>query len=347
MRVQHGFQATHTILPWSMSVGVPCRIGACIARLRTTRSCKRLGRVKNRSVIVALVIVQVLFSTLPIAAKIALRELSSPSIVLVRVTVAALIFFLIQRLTIHERIRSRQDFIRLAGYSVLGVSLNQLLYVTGLQMTTATAAQMLIAGGPAITLLVAILTSREKATPAKWVAIGLASSGALWLVGSGAAGSRVLGNVLILVNMVAYSIYLVSARDILQRYHPLTVITWIFIFGALGLLPFGVVPVVHELQSTSLDARLALLWIIVFPTVVAYYLNMWALTVVESSLVSTFVYLQPVLTAILAMPILGERPSTRMIPAGVLIFAGVAVAIHAGRRADRSPHPEDQAVVEP
>lgn len=302
---------------------------------------------KNRPVIIALVVVQVLFATLPIAAKIALRELSSPAIALVRVSIAALVFFLIQRIVIHERIRSRRDFFRLAGYSVLGVSLNQLLYITGLEMTTATAAQMLIAGGPAITLLVAIVTSREKATPAKWLAISLASAGALILVGAGASESRMLGNFLILVNMIAYSIYLVSARDILQRYHPLTVVTWIFIFGVVGLLPFGLMPVIHDLQATSTETRLALMWMIIFPTVIAYYLNMWALTVVESSLVSTFVYLQPVLTALLAMPILGEHPSARMIPSGLLIFAGVAVAIHAGRRKDHRPHPEDQAIIEP
>lgn len=302
---------------------------------------------KNRSVIVALVVVQVLFATLPIAAKIALRELSSPAIALIRVTVAAAIFYVIQRAVINEKIASRRDYFRLAGYSVLGVSVNQLLYITALEMTTATAAQMLIAGGPAITLLVAIVTSREKATPAKWLAIGLASLGALALVGSGAGGSRMLGNILILINMVAYSIYLVSARDLLQRYHPLTVITWIFIFGVIGLIPFGVQPVMNEFHATSLTTRLAVVWIIIFPTVIAYYLNMWALTVVESSLVSTFVYLQPVMTVAMAMPILGERPSVRMIPAAVLIFAGVAVAIHAGRRTDHRPHPEDRAVIEP
>jgi drug/metabolite transporter (DMT)-like permease len=85
----------------------------------------------------------------------------------------------------------------------------------------------------------------------------------------------------------------------------------------------------------------ALAWIIALPTVAAYYLNMWALTVVESSLVSTFVYLQPVMTALLAMPILGEHPSIRMVPAVVLIFAGVMVAT----RTARPSH--DPLVVEP
>lgn len=302
---------------------------------------------KNRSVIVALVLVQVFFATLPIAAKIALRELSSPTIALTRVTVAALIFLLIQRLTIHEPIRGRRDYGLLAYYSVLGVSMNQLLYITGVAMTTATAAQMLITGGPAVTLGIAIILGKEVGTRAKWIGIALAGAGALTLVGIGMSESRALGNFIILVNMIAYSMYLVSARDILQRYHPLTVLTWLFVFGVLGLLPFGLLPALRELPLTTLDARLAIIYIIIFPTVGAYYLNMWALTKVESSTVSTFVYLQPVMTAALAVPILGERPSARMLPAAILIFAGVAVAIHAARRADHRPHPEDQAVVEP
>ncbi|HEY0810895.1 MAG TPA: DMT family transporter [Longimicrobiales bacterium] len=302
---------------------------------------------QKRPVIVALVIVQVLFSTLPIAAKIALRELSSPAIALIRVSSAALLFVVIHELSVRERIRTRGDYLRLAYYSVLGVSLNQLLYITGLTMTSATAAQMLITGGPAITLMVAMLLGKEVATPAKWLGIALAGAGALMLIGIGIAESRAVGNILIVVNMVAYSMYLVSARDIVHRYHPLTVITWIFIFGAIGLTPFGLRPALREFGATSLNTQLVLVYIIIFPTVIAYYLNMWALTRVESSVVSMFVYLQPVLTALMAIPILGERPSLRMLPAALLIFAGVGLAIRSGRRADHRPDPADQAVVEP
>ena len=301
----------------------------------------------KRKVIVVLIFVQILFSILPVAAKIALRELSSPAIALIRVSTAALLFVLIHELTVRERIGSNGDYFRLAYYSVLGVSMNQLLYITGLTMTTATAAQMLITGGPAITLMVAMLLGKEIATPAKWIGIAMAGAGALVLIGVGAMESRALGNILIVINMIAYSMYLVSARDILHRYHPLTVITWIFIFGAIGLAPFGLMPAINEFAATSTETRLILVFVILGPTVTAYYLNMWALTQVESSVVSTFVYLQPVLTALLAIPVLGERPSLRMVPAAVLIFAGVAVAIRSARRADHKPDPADQAVIEP
>jgi drug/metabolite transporter (DMT)-like permease len=147
--------------------------------------------------------------------------------------------------------------------------------------------------------------------------------------------------------MIAYSLYLVSARDLLHRYHPLTVITWIFLFGAIILVPFGLGPLLRQLPHTTLTTRLVLLGIILLPTVTAYYLNMWALQRVESSVVSTFVYLQPILTALMAVPILGERPSLRMVPAAVLIFVGVAVSIQAARRPDHKPDPAEQAVIEP
>ena len=109
---------------------------------------------RRRSVFAVLALVQLFFATLAIAGKIALRELSSPALVLVRVGGAALVFFAIHRLTTNEKIRDRRDYFLLALYSVLGVSLNQLLYLAGLERTTATTAQMFIVAGPAITLAV-------------------------------------------------------------------------------------------------------------------------------------------------------------------------------------------------
>jgi drug/metabolite transporter (DMT)-like permease len=80
---------------------------------------------RRRSVFAVLAIVQLFFATLAIAGKIDLRELSSPALVLARVGGAALVFFAIHRLTANEKIRDRRDYLLLALYSLLGVSLNQ------------------------------------------------------------------------------------------------------------------------------------------------------------------------------------------------------------------------------
>jgi drug/metabolite transporter (DMT)-like permease len=297
------------------------------------------------AVFAVLLLVQLFFATLAIAGKIALRELSSTALVLARVGGAAMVFILIHRLTTNERVRGRGDYFRLALYSLLGVSLNQLLYLTGLHRTTATTAQMFIVAGPAITLAVGMLRGVEQGTMMKWVGIALAASGALTLVAAGPGDDR-LGNLLILTNVVIYSVYLVLARGIVRRYHPLTVITWIFIFGTVALLPIGAGPLVRELPALSTQGWLAVLWIIALPTVAAYYLNVWALLHVESSTVSAFVYLQPILTAVMAVAILDERPSARLIPSALLIAAGVAVTIHEQRVRERGPSPADQSMVE-
>lgn len=299
----------------------------------------------RRLVLVTLAIVQLFFATLPIAGKIILREMSSSALVLTRVGGAALVFIVLHQLTSRERIRDRGDYLRIALLSVLGVSLNQLLYLAGLERTTATSAQMLIVAGPAITLAVGMMRGTERGTPLKWVGIVLAASGALALVAAVPATNRI-GNLLIFANVVVYSVYLVLARGVVQRYNPLTVITWIFAFGALALIPVGAMPLSRELPALSLNGWLAVAWIIILPTVAAYYLNVWALIHVESSTVSTFVYLQPVLTAVMAISILGERPSPRIIPAALLIAAGVAAAIHEQRVREKGPSPADQSMVE-
>jgi drug/metabolite transporter (DMT)-like permease len=301
--------------------------------------------IQRRSVLAVLAVVQLFFATLPIAGKIALRGMTPGALVFARVGGAAIVFYAMHRLTTNEKVRTRRDYLLLALFSVLGVSLNQLLYLAGLKLTTATMAQMFIVAGPAVTLGVGMMRGSEQGTPLKWLGIVLAASGALTLIAAVPAGNR-LGNLLILTNVVIYSVYLALTRGIVQRYHPLTVITWIFIFGALALIPVGAAPFWRQAPTLSRESWLSLAWLIAFPTVAAYYLNVWAMQHVESSTVSGAVYLQPVMTAIMATVILGERPSARLIPSALLIAAGVGVALHAQRRRERGPSPAEQSMVE-
>ena len=290
---------------------------------------------KPSPVYVVLLVTQVVFATLPIAVKLALRDLASPSLALLRVAGAALLFTALQLALVRERVRTRRDYLLLAGFALLGVVANQLLYITALTLTTATSAQMLQTAGPAITLLMAMVLGRESSSPGKWAGIGLAASGVLYLVGVDFSSGSGVGNLLALLNVVAFSAYLVASRGMVQRYDPLTVITWVFVFGAVGILPWGLPSLFAETRPITGTTWAVLAWIVVMPTVLAYYLNVWALRRVESSVVAVYVYLQPVVTALLAGPVLGERLSPRLLPAAGLIFAGVALSALAGRRANR------------
>lgn len=302
------------------------------ARPRKMRTAAERKPGPARSVLFALLLVQLCFATAPIAVKVALREMSSPGLAMLRVIAASLLFLLMQSLLTAERVRGAADYVRLAFYALFGVIGNQLLYITALTHTSATAVQTMVSAGPALTLLVAILLRRESATGAKWLGISIAAAGALFLVGVDLSGARGVGNLLALLNVVCFSVYLVISRDILTRYSPLTAVTWTFVFGTLGMMPIGMPPLIAEIGGLGTTTWVAVAWIVLIPTVGAYYLNQWALKRVQASVVAVFTYLQPVGTALLAVPLLGERPGWFLVPAAAMIFLGVGITAYAARR---------------
>ena len=70
---------------------------------------------------------------------------------------------------------------------------------------------------------------------------------------------------------------------------------------------------------------LATLYILLVPTVLAYYLNAWALSRVPPSTVAVYIYLQPLIAFALAPIMLGESLGLRAVVASLLIFAGVLI----------------------
>jgi drug/metabolite transporter (DMT)-like permease len=276
----------------------------------------------------ALVAVQLIFGTWPVVGKIALRSLPSTGIVTFRIVGATLAFLLIRRATGHVPIKGRGDYARLALYSLLGVVLNQFLFVKGLELSTVINSALLGTTIPIFTLMVSVLLGYESGSWRVAVGLFLAACGVVYLINPAQANfSREtnIGNIILLLNSMAYGAYIAISQDMIKRYGALTVITWIFIFGSFITLPIGG----YQLSKLSWSAVptkawLAVLYIIIVPTVAAYYLNAWALGRVAPSVVAIYIYLQPLIAFAVAPLILGEHLNSRTWLAAALIFAGVA-----------------------
>lgn len=294
----------------------------------------------------ALIAVQLMFGTWPIVGKIALTALPSTGLVAFRVVGAALAFLFLQRLIGRTQKIRKSDYLRLALYALLGVVLNQFLFVRGLQLTTVINATLLGTTIPVFTLLVSISLGYDRITFRKALGIALAAAGVVYLLypERNFTSDSAIGNLLIVLNSISYGAYLAISKDVLKRYGALTVITWVFIFGSIITLPVGgyalsAVP----LQEVSLSVWFAVLYIILVPTVCAYYLNAWALARVEPSTVAVYIYLQPLIAFALAPLILNEKWNPRTLLASALIFAGVAVVTWRTRSQalkDVAEHPE-------
>lgn len=295
----------------------------------------------------ALLAVQAMFGTWFIVGKIVLRTLSSSGLSALRVGGAALLLVLLQRRLGKLWSMPRSDVGWLILCSMLGVGMNQLLFVKGLSLTTAINAVLITATIPAFTLVASILLGYDRISWRRSLGIILAAAGVIYLVDplrADFSARTTVGNLLIVTNSLGYSFYMVLSKDLFKRYGALNVITWVFLISSIIVVPIGLVGLSGDhLNTLGMGVWLRIGYIILVPTVAAYYLNAWALTRVSPSTVATYIYMQPLIAFGLAPLFLGERLTGRTVIACLLIFAGVGIVTRLGRSAvvkDIVEHPD-------
>jgi drug/metabolite transporter (DMT)-like permease len=193
---------------------------------------------------------------------------------------------------------------------------------------------------PVFTVLGSVLIGREPPSPLKFGGIALAGLGAIYLIGPdriSLAPDVALGNALIVLGMICYATYFLYSKSILSRYGSITVSFYVMFFASFGVLPFGLMEVRQmALPQISGTVWLWVAYIVAFPTILTYLLNLWALKQVSSNLVAVYIYLQPLFAAAVAPLVLeGEHLTPRAVVAGLAIFTGLALVILAERRQHR------------
>jgi drug/metabolite transporter (DMT)-like permease len=277
---------------------------------------------------------QICFGSLPVAGRIALRDLPADAIVITRMTAGAIGFYAWARATAPIRI-ARADWPMIVLLALLGVIGNQLLFMHGLSRSTATHAAVLGSTIPVFTAIFALALGREPLRAGRLAGIGVAMCGAIVLAiardAGGASGDQpMLGNLMILGNSACYGLYLVLVRPLALRYSPIVLIAALFIVGTIVTAPLGAIAWAHAPALTTEDLE-SLAFLILVPTWGAYALTQIALRHAESSLVASWIYLQPVITATGAIIFLGERPGAATALAAAFIFGGVWLSTRSSR----------------
>lgn len=278
---------------------------------------------------VALVVVQLSFAAGAVEGKLAMApanvgggDVAPEALAMARMLGAAAFFQGFTALT-RTRVRvSLREHVQLIGLSVLGIVLNQALFLYGLHHTSAFSAALLGATIPIFTAALSVLVRLERASARTAIGLALAVGGVVWLTG---VRSVDIGVVVIALNCLAYSLYLVFSRRIIQRLGAITVITWIFTWGALLFAPVGGRALAAGCEAWTPRAWTLVGFMVALPTVVAYVANAWALGRSTPTLVTIYIYMQPLITALLQWVQLGQGLNQRMLVASALILCGVGV----------------------
>jgi drug/metabolite transporter (DMT)-like permease len=245
-------------------------------------------------------------------------------------------------LAVHSLVRkraprpSRRDILGFLILGILGITINQTLFLVGLSFSLPLHASLLYAFTPVLVLFGAVLHLGERLTRTKILGVAAAVVGVslvLTAKGLDLTQGPLRGDLLILVAVFAWSAYTLVGKRMLAGHDPFTVTTWAFAFGALSMLPAGYwVWRDFDPASPGVTGWLEILYLSVFTSLVAFTLWYVALKRLEATQLAVFANLQPPLTALLAWLILGDVPEELAVAGGILVLFGVTVVQFAGRR---------------
>lgn len=252
--------------------------------------------------------------------------------ILMRVSVAAVCIFIFHSIFVKKKITDWRDMIQLAVSALFGVAFNMLLFFKGLSITTPINGAVLMLNTPIFVVVFAALYLKEKITGLKIAGIAIAALGALLLMGGTGfnfSAATVWGDVMVTANAIIYAFYLVYAKSLMQKYHPLTVTMWSFFFGWFVVLPFGA----GEFSELHFEQFTVMVWLsIAFVTVgstfVTYVLNAYALRSASPALVGSYIYLQPVLATVIAIISGTDFLTWQKVIYIIVIFSGVYLVSH-------------------
>ena len=277
---------------------------------------------------IALVIATIIFGLHYTIAKQAMPVPFRPlQLLFFRMLGSVILFWILQKFYAPEKVE-RKDMFTLAICGFFGFAANQALFYIGLNLTTPVDASLIHVLNPILVMIFASIVLSEKITRIRLGGVALGASGALILVLYGKiidlGSTTTEGNIIVMVNMLFYAMYIVMVKPMVEKYHITTVMKWISLYGFIVIIPFAFKPMTQfQLVQLNTSAWLTLFYVIVINTFIAYLLLNFALRHVDAGAVGYYTYIQPILASVTSVSLGTGTITIPKVIAAVLIFGGV------------------------
>ncbi len=248
--------------------------------------------------------------------------------IMLRVIGACILFWSVSLLGPKEKVE-RSDWGRFLLCAIFGMVINMLAFFKGLDLSTPINSAVLITTTPILVVVLSIFLIKERVRLSRAMGIVLGLVGALILVLYGQeiradAPNIPLGNTLFLVNSTSFALYLILAKRLVEKYHVITLMKWLFLISVVINLPVAL-PEFLEVDWFHLpsEAILTMVFVVVGTTFCAYLFNVFALTQLKASTVSSFIYIQPVIAILFAVVTGKDYLTAVKTGAALLVLLGV------------------------
>jgi len=229
---------------------------------------------------------------------------------------------------------SRRTALNLTLMGAIGYGGMSMLFANSVQYLPASLPSLFLYTYPALVTVLALLVGDERFNAAKGVALVVCTVGLVLLLGASFQGARMEGVLSALGAASIYSCYIIIGNRILKDIDPLVTSLWVCISAGLAFLFYGAATGTLVLDIAPLG-WLSILGIAVFPTLVGVIGFFAGLRLIGATNASIISMLEPLITVLLSMLLLGERITPLQGFGGaVLLFGGLVLQIwgHEARR---------------
>ena len=247
-----------------------------------------------------------------------------------RFIVSSLVLLAINRFLNHSIPIEKKDYWKIWGLGILIIPLNQLAYLYGQSMTSSGHGAILFATTPIWIFLIAQFILKEKLIIRRAIGIVIAVIGVIVLMTGGAVklGTEYLfGDLLILLAVLTWAFYTIFGKELVRKYGAIRITAYALSSGTVLYIPFGAYFASKlDYAAVTTGGWMAVLYMAVGTSVIAYGLWYWALKYMDASRMAVFHNIQPVIATIVAYIWLGEPLGIEFIVGGVIVLGGVILA---------------------
>ena len=181
---------------------------------------------------------------------------------------------------------------------------------------------------PIMVIVFTLIVFKERITIFKVSGLLLGIVGAVTLLlfkGNFEFGSETIGgDAMTLVNSASWAVFVVMAKPYMQKYHTVTVMKWIFLFGFFYMMPVGITDLMNtDFSVWDTNTYLGVGFVVVATTFLAYLHNTFALKDLSPSVVSMYIYTQPFLATLFAVFLGKDTLTPTKVLSAVFIIVGV------------------------
>lgn len=263
--------------------------------------------------------------------KLALREIPPLAFNVLRFIASSLIFLAYYHFRIGDYGFIWKNWKRLLFIALSGNTIMQVLFIVGIDNTTATNASILYQTVPLFVVLITVFFEKVRVGLVTWAAVMLSFFGIVMVMVSGGEGfslsmDTLYGDSLMLATSLGWSIFTVYAKPLIEETSMMHVVSLTFIIGTVFLIPFGIPDFISmDWGAISGAAWGGLAFSFLGANVIGYIIWFYAVSKVGSVQTAIFSNLVPILAVSIAAIFLGEVLTVKQILGGLCIISGVTL----------------------